>query len=580
METPYIVSARKYRPQRFEAVVGQNHITATLENAIVNNHLPQALLFCGPRGVGKTTCARILARMINEHTTGEQQDYSLNIFELDAASNNSVDDIRNLIDQVRFAPQVGQYKVYIIDEVHMLSSSAFNAFLKTLEEPPAHAIFILATTEKHKIIPTILSRCQIFDFKRIGVEDIAKHLAFVAGKEGYEFEPEALHVIAQKADGALRDSLSIFDRMASFGSGKILYQDVVSNLNILDYDYYFKITDQLVAGQLPQALISFNEILEKGFDGHVFINGLASHFRDLLMAKDAATVQLLEVSDGVKARYAEQAKNTPVEFLVEGLKITAEADQRYKASNHPRLLVEVALIRILDSGNEKKKSESQPVKSVASPKVENKEEKLNIIASPAPAEIPVQRAPSTVPTPPQSTEVPKPQPVAKPVTPRALNTSGKRTTGFSLKSLSAPGQDKEETKEAELIDYSGDSSMPREIFTQHELNKAWEAYCESIIDRKTIYNTLHELSPKLEGKSTIQLTLDNQTKEGYLTNEKIELLGFMRKTLKNYDIDLDVTVNEQEESRSLYTPQEKYEHMVKKNPLLAQFRRDFDLDLE
>lgn len=343
----FIVSARKYRPQNFEEVVGQQHVTNTLRNAIEQNHLAQALLFTGPRGVGKTTCARILARMINSEEAAESdQDFSFNIFELDAASNNSVDDIRNLIDQVRFAPQAGQYKVYIIDEVHMLSQQAFNAFLKTLEEPPSHAIFILATTEKHKIIPTILSRCQIYDFKRITVEDIASHLRAVAEQENIKAENEALHIIAQKADGALRDALSIFDRIVSFSGKEITYQDVIENLRILDYDYYFRATDKMLKADYQGLLLLFDEILNAGFDGHLFINGLAAHFRDLLVCKDTRTLQLLEVSEGTRERYRQQAQQADARLLMRGLKLCAEVDSRYKGSNNARLLVELTLLQL------------------------------------------------------------------------------------------------------------------------------------------------------------------------------------------------------------------------------------------
>src|SRR5690554_5600326 len=307
----FIVSARKYRPTTFKDVVGQQAITNTLENAISNNHLAQALLFTGPRGVGKTTCARILAKRINQDAASKgDEDFAFNIFELDAASNNSVDDIRNLIDQVRIPPQVGKYKVYIIDEVHMLSAQAFNAFLKTLEEPPKHAIFILATTEKHKIIPTILSRCQIFDFKRIGVQDIKSHLAEVAKAEGIEADDDALHIIAQKADGALRDSLSIFDRVVSFSGKKLTREAVTENLNVLDYTWYFKITDFLLQNDIPQVLMCYNQILSKGFDGHHFIMGLASHFRDLLVCQNTQTIELLEVGEDTKAMYLKQAQKT------------------------------------------------------------------------------------------------------------------------------------------------------------------------------------------------------------------------------------------------------------------------------
>ena len=345
----FIVSARKYRPQIFADVVGQQAITNTLENAIKNNHLAQALLFTGPRGVGKTTCARILAKRINQESADtilEDEDFAFNIFELDAASNNSVDDIRNLTDQVRIPPQTGKYKVYIIDEVHMLSQSAFNAFLKTLEEPPAHAIFILATTEKHKIIPTILSRCQIFDFKRISVLDIKKYLHKIAKDEKVNADDDALHVIAQKADGALRDALSIFDRVVSYSGSNLSRQAVTENLNVLDYDVYFGITNLLLENNIPQILLEFNSVLSKGFEGHHFINGLASHFRDLLVAKDPATVALLEVGDTTKKQYLQQSQKVDLRFLLQAIDQANECDLKYKTSKNQRLLVELTLIKI------------------------------------------------------------------------------------------------------------------------------------------------------------------------------------------------------------------------------------------
>jgi DNA polymerase-3 subunit gamma/tau len=356
----FVVSARKYRPQTFETVVGQQHITTTLKNAIKNNHLAQAFLFCGPRGVGKTTCARILAKTINcfnltadteacdkcDSCTSFNSGQSLNVFELDAASNNSVEDIRNLIDQVRFAPQLGQYKVYIIDEVHMLSSAAFNAFLKTLEEPPKHAIFILATTEKHKIIPTILSRCQIFDFNRIRIEDISNHLAYIAKTEGITAEEDALRVIAQKADGGLRDACSMFDQMVSFGGNNLTYKSVIENLNVLDYDYYFKITDALNTQDTSTVLLTFNEILNNGFDGHHFIAGLGEHIRNLLVCKDAVTIQLLEVSENVKQKYLQQAQACSTQFLLKALGIINRCDISYKTAKNQRLQVEIALLQI------------------------------------------------------------------------------------------------------------------------------------------------------------------------------------------------------------------------------------------
>ncbi len=356
----FIVSARKYRPDTFESVIAQKAITNTLKNAIKSNQLAHAYLFCGPRGVGKTTCARIFAKTINcSNLTSETEacnecescvsfnsSRSFNIHELDAASNNSVDDIRNLTDQVRIPPQMGRYSVYIIDEVHMLSAQAFNAFLKTLEEPPNHAIFILATTEKHKIIPTILSRCQIFDFNRIGVSDITSHLEYVAKSEGVEVESEGLNVIAQKADGAMRDALSIFDQIVSFSGKKVTYKDVITNLNVLDYDYYFKLVDQFLKNDVTQVLLTFDDILSHGFDGHHFINGLSNHLRDLLVCKDPATVQLLEVGGEIKEQYKQQAELAGSDFLLDALQISNECDYQYKLSQNKRLLVELAIIRI------------------------------------------------------------------------------------------------------------------------------------------------------------------------------------------------------------------------------------------
>ncbi|HLT08907.1 MAG TPA: DNA polymerase III subunit gamma/tau [Cyclobacteriaceae bacterium] len=357
----FVVSARKYRPSNFKSVVGQQHITTTLKNAIKNNHLAQAFLFCGPRGVGKTTCARILAKTINcENLRSDYEacnecdscrafnaNSSFNVHELDAASNNSVDDVRNLVEQVRYAPQKGRYKIYIIDEVHMLSVQAFNAFLKTLEEPPKYAIFILATTEKHKIIPTILSRCQIFDFNRIQIKDIADHLKHIASEEKIDYEEEALRLIATKADGALRDALSIFDLIVTYSAGrKLTYAETINNLHILDYDYYFKVTDALLSESISQALLIFDEILKKGFDGHNFLVGLAGHFRDLLVCKDPATVELLQVSDSAKERYLAQAGHAQLSFLLSALNICNQADVQYKSSKNQRLHVELALMKL------------------------------------------------------------------------------------------------------------------------------------------------------------------------------------------------------------------------------------------
>lgn len=343
----FVVSARKYRPQSFRDVVGQQAITNTLLNAIENNHLAQALLFTGPRGVGKTTCARILAKKINEQSgVTDDNDFAFNVFELDAASNNSVDDIRKLIEQVRIPPQVGNYKVYIIDEVHMLSTAAFNAFLKTLEEPPKHAIFILATTEKHKIIPTILSRCQIFDFKRITISDIREYLKYIAEQQGIETEDEALQIIAQKADGAMRDALSIFDRVVSFSGDKITRQATSEILNVLDYEVYFKVTDLILDNKLPDLLLELNTVIAQGFDGNHFIAGLASHFRDLMVCKNKATISLMEVGEETRKKYTEQSERATVPFLMEAIRIANDCDLSYRNSKNQRLLVEIALMQL------------------------------------------------------------------------------------------------------------------------------------------------------------------------------------------------------------------------------------------
>ena len=368
----FVVSARKYRPQTFDTVVGQRSITSTLKNAIKNKHLAQAFLFCGSRGVGKTTTARILAKTINCFNRTEQIEAcdkcesclsfnsgaSLNVYELDAASNNSVDDIRDLVNQVRVAPQIGTHKVYIIDEVHMLSNSAFNAFLKTLEEPPAHAIFILATTEKHKIIPTILSRCQIFDFQRIKIKDIADHLSYIAVKEGISADSEALHVIAQKAEGALRDALSIFDQIVSFAGNNLTYQAVLENLNILDYDYFFRIVDSAFKEDIPACLLMYNDIMEKGFDGHNFILGLSEHFRNLLVCKDVRTAKLLEVGESVENRYVEQAKLLEASYIMRALGVLSRADVDYKSSKNQRLLVEITIMQLCSIKNELEKKKA------------------------------------------------------------------------------------------------------------------------------------------------------------------------------------------------------------------------------
>lgn len=594
----YVVSARKYRPQDFKSVVGQQHITNTLENAIANNHLAQAMLFCGPRGVGKTTCARILARMINENEqpeTEEKQDYAFNIFELDAASNNSVDDIRNLTDQVRFAPQVGKYKVYIIDEVHMLSQAAFNAFLKTLEEPPAHAIFILATTEKHKIIPTILSRCQIFDFKRITVEDIANHLSYVAEQEGVKADPEGLHIIAQKADGALRDSLSIFDRLVSFNGNEISYESVIQNLNILDYDYYFKATNFIMAQDLQKTLLLFNEVLEKGFEGIQFVNGLAIHFRDLLVGYDAETVELLQVGPSVKKRYLEQAKKVQVPFLIYALRILNECDVKYRTSSNQRLLAEVTIMQVVDLL--KKKSDPKPASQQAikreAPKTaiaEPPKQTIDIQHPPkAPAPLAAKPAPETKFTPNQeASTVEEPQESIKTEQPepRKPKTGG---TDWLSKAKNRKGGiriNTESPEEAvhldEAIEPKEDANPkgPTEVFSEYEFEEAWKAFINSIKSKKSILGILEAHKPTLKNLHELHFELLNKTQESYLHGAQPEMLQFLRERLKNYNIKVVVHISNKEHHRKAYTAEERYKAMLKANPHLETLRKALDLDIE
>ena len=583
---PFIVSARKYRPTTFKDVVGQQAITNTLENAIENNHLAQALLFTGPRGVGKTTCARILAKKINQDGNHkEDEDFAFNIFELDAASNNSVDDIRNLIDQVRIPPQVGQYKVYIIDEVHMLSSAAFNAFLKTLEEPPKHAIFILATTEKHKIIPTILSRCQIFDFRRITVQDIKGHLASVAKQENISAQDDALHIIAQKADGALRDALSIFDRVVSFSGANLSREAVTENLNVLDYTYYFSITDLVLENNIPQVLLSYNEILGKGFDGHHFIMGLASHFRDLLVCKNQETISLLEVGDQVKNMYLEQSQKTPSQFLLEALEVANSCDLKYKTSRNQRLLVELCLMQLtsLTAQGEKKKRNKLDKRFVLPPAhfkeiVGQAKEKLD---TPEPTPIAqnttivekkqeVQNNDKPVTAPKSQQVIQSPQVIKGEVG------SKKRVSALSLKSIQ-----KKHQLAKEISDRSpSEENLPNKAFTQEQMITHWNAYTE-IVKKQGKYNFLSHLSMNVPTliDGMIHLEFPNQTIKLEVERDKFDLLTYMRKKLQNYTVDLVINVNELEVKRYAYTDKEKYEKLVEKNPNLEALRNAFELDI-
>ena len=607
----FIVSARKSRPAVFKDVVGQQAITNTLENAIENNHLAQALLFTGPRGVGKTTCARILAKKINsDGTEKEGEDFAFNIFELDAASNNSVDDIRNLIDQVRIPPQVGKYKVYIIDEVHMLSSAAFNAFLKTLEEPPKHAIFILATTEKHKIIPTILSRCQIFDFRRIGVRDIKEHLAEVAKAENIEAEDDALHIIAQKADGALRDALSIFDRVVSFAGKNLTREAVTENLNVLDYTWYFQITDLLLENNIPQVLVTYNDILSKGFDGHHFVMGLASHFRDLLVCKNQETIELLEVGEQVKTMYFEQSQKTSPQFLIEALDIANTCDLKYKNSQNQRLLVELCLMQLasLTFQGEKKNSNSgqrfvippsyfksekftsekitsagsvvpKPGKKIESdPDSYRDEAEKEIVREPSEEIASKNKISEENISEEKVTQKPnggQPEKVIE--RPQILaERNAKKVSALSLKSI----QKKQEIKQELVANQPDAQNLPVTEFSEEEMQAAWDEYTTNV-ESDGKYNLLSHLTmgvPKLDG-SVIHLEFPNQTIKTEVERAKYELLDFLREKLQNYEIDLDITVNETAEKRYAYTTREKFEKMKEKNPLIEKLRREFDLDV-
>ncbi len=557
----FIVSARKYRPQVFADVVGQQAITNTLENAISNNHLAQALLFTGPRGVGKTSCARILAKRINQESSfTDDEDFAFNIFELDAASNNSVDDIRSLTEQVRIPPQTGKFKVYIIDEVHMLSQAAFNAFLKTLEEPPAHAIFILATTEKHKIIPTILSRCQIFDFKRIGVLDAKNYLKVIAEKEGITADDDALHIIAQKADGAMRDALSIFDRVVSFSGDNLTREAVTQNLNVLDYDTYFNMTDLLLENKIPDVLIAFNEVLAKGFEGHHFINGLASHFRDLLVAKDKATIELLEVGDVAKKKYLEQATKGSVQFLIAAINKANDCDLSYRASKNQRLLVELTLMQIssITFDGEKKKSANyiipatfftslSPVAKAITKPVQTKQVAEKIVK------------PTVQPT------------LQKPV----LKNVKRRASSLSLKSIHVKKEEKSETQLEENFD-----NHPKDVFTQSELEKSWKKYHAKLIAKgqKSIAATLISNMPKFGANFVITFELPNNLMSDQVEKEKPKLMKHLREVLNNYGITIRILVSETVTKKFVYTPQEKFEKLLELNPALGKLKEAFKLD--
>lgn len=584
----YIVSARKYRPSTFKDVVGQKALTTTLKHAIESNKLAHAYLFCGPRGVGKTSCARIFAKTINclhptpdgeacnacESCQAFNEQRSYNIHELDAASNNSVDDIRSLIDQVRIPPPIGKYKVFIIDEVHMLSSAAFNAFLKTLEEPPHHALFILATTERHKVLPTILSRCQIYDFSRITIADIVEHLQYVASQERIQAEPEALNVIAQKADGGMRDALSIFDQAASYTNGNITYQAIIDNLNVLDYDYYFKLTDAFLAGNIRSALLLLNEILNKGFDGQNVVTGLASHLRDLLVCKDEATLALFEVGASIRERYKEMAVRCPEAFLLKAMEIANTCDLNYRASRNKRLLVELALIQICQlvsvPAEDKKKAVIEPIggEAVVSPSA--------AVAGKAPVS-------GTQPASVVTTQVPenvRPTVMASPV-PQAPQPAAKRMmrppTGTSLKEIGIKKDPQAMTPHAAA---QAPSNEQHEPFTEAALLEAWDRFAQNIDKKVYLKNTMINCKPTLQDNSYFEVAVHNPGQQEELINAAIHILSYLRQQLRNTHIQMRVRIQESNEKHLAYTSTEKLEHLMTVNPILGRLREEFDLRVD
>ena len=569
----FIVSARKYRPSTFHSVIGQLSVTATLKNAIRSNHLAHAYLFCGPRGVGKTTCARILAKTLNcfnrtaeteacnqcESCLSFDDSRSYNIHELDAASNNSVEDIRSLIDQVRIPPQVGKYSIYIIDEVHMLSNQAFNAFLKTLEEPPAHAFFILATTEKHKIIPTILSRCQIYDFSRIKVEDTVQYLEHISKTENVEYELDALNIIAQKADGGMRDALSIYDQIVSFSGNKITYKGVIENLNILDYEYYFRMVDAFLEKSISKALMLFDEILDKGFDGHNFINGLASHLRDLLVCKDEVTLQLLEVGANIREQYKVQAKKCLAPFIFESLGICGQADVQYKSSKNQRLHVELALIQLCNIDLEKKKSDLEQKQVVP---------KQNPVTTPSLSSS--KPEPFTNTQSPVSKEAKTPYNVGIPSV--SIKDALKGTT--SKPPVEASKEQSREVETPAINQLTGEKP-----FTQEQLNQAWAKFADSYKTEPRMYSTLTAQPPVLAEDFQVELLLNNPLQDEEVMKLKPALLNFLAKELSNAKIGLVTKVSEElQGDKRFYTDKEKFDHLAEKNPSLLKFKQQFGLD--
>ncbi|MEQ1732988.1 MAG: DNA polymerase III subunit gamma/tau [Bacteroidia bacterium] len=606
----FVVSARKYRPATFDTVVGQHSITSTLQNAIKSNHLAQAFLFCGPRGVGKTTCARILAKTINctdktdnveacgkcDSCTSFQNGQSLNVYELDAASNNSVDDIRQLVDQVRFAPQLGKYKVYIIDEVHMLSTAAFNAFLKTLEEPPAHAIFILATTEKHKIIPTILSRCQIFDFNRIQLKDIADHLAKIGVAENIETEYDGLLQIAQKADGGLRDALSMFDQIVTF-AGKITYAVTIENLNILDYEYYFKVTDAVLQTKVSDLLLLFNEVLAQGFDGNNFINGFAEHLRNLLVCRDAQTIQLLEVSENAKAKYQQQSQAVTQEFLISALGLCSKCDLNYKASKNQRLLVELALLQTLSL---LKPANGEPLAQVKQNYImrpyylvgEKKQTVLPTTKAPTPAVASVVEQPSIVvesgigaqyvPPAPQDPNARVPLSNAAHT---IANLFGGSTSLAQIQQLALQGKATPLATTANAdITAEPETAYGNEAITQENINAAWHTAVEHYAQNMIVYSVLKNCTPVLTNDVVVNIALGASFEQNTVNNAAAEVLQILRKECNNKNITFNIYIDDTLAALNVQTARAPsantvYDNMLAKNPHLALLIQQLNLDV-
>ncbi|MFL2573512.1 MAG: DNA polymerase III subunit gamma/tau [Flavobacteriales bacterium] len=551
----FLVSARKYRPTTFDDVVGQSSVTSTLKNAIQSNQLAQSYLFCGPRGIGKTTCARIFAKEINLFQNTDQiDDFSYNIFELDAASNNSVDDIRNLTDQVRVPPQIGKYKVYIIDEVHMLSQAAFNAFLKTLEEPPSHAKFILATTEKHKIIPTILSRCQIFDFKRVSNDDIVKNLKFVAQSENIKIEDEALFLIAEKSDGALRDSLSLFDRLVSFSDNSITYKDVADHLNVLDYEYFFKITDQLLKNDISSLLVTFNDIINNGFDGQHFINGLSEHLRKLLLCQNQSTVNLLSVNESLKSKYLNQANNTDSNFLIEALNLTNTCDLQYKLSTNKRLLVEICLMQV-SSINFLEQSKKKNKNFVVSSK--------NDTTSDSEPTIKKNNEPSEE----KQTEKEKKESVIELEEVNPIPSS---------KTISILGSLKDEQEIEDKIEISKNL----DYFSDDDLQARWKEMNSNFSNqgKTNLVLALNSNKPVLKENYIVEVTLSNTSQVELLNEEKLNILAYLREKMNNDSIDIITNVIQSDKNDTPYTNSDKYKKMYEQNKNLAILGQKLGLD--